>query len=71
MIWQGVDWAKADIYSLAKTCLFTLSGEIVEDASELINADDINEHIKSILFRMLSENPMDRPEIEELIQIIK
>lgn len=68
---QGVDWAKADIYSLAKTCLFILSGEIVEDASELINADDINEHIKSILFRMLSENPMDRPEIEELIQIIK
>lgn len=68
---QGVDWAKADIYSLAKTCLFILSGEIVEDTGELLKVDDINEHIKSTLLRMMSKNPMDRPEIEELFQMIK
>lgn len=68
---QGVDWAKADIYSLAKTCLFILSGEIVEDVGGLLKVDDINEHIKSTLLRMLSKNPMDRPEIEELFQLIK
>lgn len=68
---QGVDWAKADIYSLAKTCLFILSGGMVEEASDFLNEDTINEDIISILFEMLSESPADRPEIEELIQMIK
>lgn len=69
---KDVDWAKADIYSLAKTCLFILSGEIVEsEVAYSLDKCDIDEEIKYILFEMLSEKSEDRPKIEELIQMIK
>ena len=28
----GVDWEKADIYSLAKTILYIITGSVIEDA---------------------------------------
>lgn len=68
---QGVDWVKADIYSLAKTCLFILSGEIIdEEVVDFLDECDINDDIKCILFEMLSEEPEDRSDIEKLIQFI-
>lgn len=66
---QGVDWAKADIYSLAKTCLFILSGEIIDkEAADFLDECDIDDSIKCILFEMLSEKPEDRPKIEEVMK---
>lgn len=69
---QGVDWARADIYSLAKTCLFILVGEIInEEVGDFLDKCDIDDDIKCILFEMLSKNPEERPKIESLVQIIK
>lgn len=69
---QGVDWVKADIYSLAKTCLFILSGEIIdEEVVDFLDGCNIDDDLKCSLFEMLSENPDDRPQIEELIEVIR
>ena len=69
---QGVDWAKADIYSLGKTCIFILSGDIVgEKVAEFLDGCNIDDDIKCILLEMLSEKAEDRPNIEELIEIIR
>ncbi len=68
---QGVNWRKADIYSLAKMCLFILSGEIIDEGVvDFLDRCNIDDDLKYVLFEMLSENPDDRPEIEELIEII-
>lgn len=68
---QDVAWVKADIYSLAKTCLFILSGKIIdEEVVDFLDECNIDDNLKCVLFEMLSENPDDRPEIEELIAAI-
>lgn len=68
---QGVDWAKADIYSLAKTCIFILSGEIIDKgAVAFLDGCGIDDDIKCILFEMLSEKTEDRPSIDALVDIL-
>ena len=38
---------------------------------QLLNAGDIDKDIRRILIKMFSDSPADRPELEELIQMIK
>lgn len=66
---QGVDWEKADIYSLSKTCLYILTGEIVEDVKdfEKIDGCDIDDGLKLILMEMINNDPGARPNLSELM----
>lgn len=63
----GVDWKKADIYSLAKTILFIISGTITDNYECLDEIDDLNDNFKIVLMEMLDEKPENRPELTELI----
>lgn len=63
----GVDWKKADIYSLAKTILFIISGSITDNYECLDEIDDLNDNFKIVLMEMLDEKPENRPELTELI----
>lgn len=68
---KGVDWKKADIYSLGKTCLFILTGEIIaDDIESVLDSSNISEDAKINLFEMLSVDPADRPNIEDLLDSI-
>ena len=68
---KGVDWRKADIYSLGKTCLFILTGKIISENYEFIlDASDISDDVKLMLLEMLSVDPADRPRIEDLLDSI-
>lgn len=71
-IGQGVDWEKADIYSLAKTILYILSGEMI-DGNECIDTMDsleVDDDLKIVLMEMLDEEPGNRPELIELLNVI-
>ena len=68
---KGVDWRKADIYSLGKTCLFILTGEIISENFEcILDVIDISDDAKLTLFKMLSVDPADRPNIEDLLDSV-
>lgn len=67
---KGVDWEKADIYSLAKTCLFILTGVIIEnidDVFSVLGNCEISDDIKYVLIEMMSEKPEERPGIQDLL----
>lgn len=70
---DGVDWKKADIYSLAKTILYILTGKIVTDKDklEVIEESNVDNEIKIILMEMLSEVPGERPELKELMRALE
>lgn len=63
----GLDWEKADVYSLAKTILFIISGSIVDDID---NVDGLEDDLKIMIMEMLDEKPENRPEVRELIKIL-
>lgn len=65
-----IDWEKADIYSLAKTCLFILSGKnlSVDEYSQTIDDIPFSDTAKLALIEMLDGNAQNRPGIETLIQ---
>lgn len=63
----GVDWKKADIYSLAKTILFIILGSIEDDYDCIDELDDLNDDFKLVLMEILDEQPENRPELTELI----
>lgn len=63
----GVDWKKADIYSLAKTILYIITGSAVNDSKCLGDWDD---ELINILIEMLNENPEKRPELSDLLNAI-
>ena len=63
----GVDWKKADIYSLAKTILYIITGSVVNDSKCLGDWDD---KLINILIQMLNENPEKRPELSDLLNAI-
>lgn len=68
---KGVDWKKADIYSLGKTCLYILTGEVISaDIESVLDESNISEDAKVNLFEMLSEKPEDRTNIEDLLDSI-
>jgi hypothetical protein len=70
---QGVDWEKADIYSLSKTCLYILTGEIVEDAKDFEKIDicEIYDGVKIILMEMINNDPGARPGLSELMDALR
>lgn len=70
---QGVDWEKADIYSLAKTCLFILTGKMAFDVENLSYLDNLElvDEVKIILTEMLSSKPDERPSLHELMKMLK
>lgn len=69
---QGVNWEKADIYSLAKTCLFILTEECVTNKNNtFVNRHNVSMEIIKIFQEMLSENPEERPSIIKIIQLLK
>lgn len=66
----GVDWEKADIYSLAKTILYIITGVVVEDSDCLDSVDDIDDDMKIVIMEMLDENPENRPSLGSLLEIL-
>lgn len=65
-----IDWQKADIYALAQTCLFVLTGSLVDGSTSDISVIDncnVDDNIKYILLEMLSKNPNERPNIDKVI----
>ena len=66
------DWEKADIYSLGKTCLYILTSRNINNTDEIYDFLDIDTQEWQLIFtQMLSDNPNDRPSIEEVIDFIK
>lgn len=66
----GVDWKKADIYSLAKTILYIITGMIVDDSECLETMDELDDELKIILMEMLDENPPNRPDLDTLLELL-
>lgn len=60
---QGVDWEKADIYSLAKTIIYILIGKEVSDsdAFSVLEGLQIDDEFKLLLVEMIDEEPSNRP----------
>lgn len=67
----GVDWEKADIYSLAKTIVYIILGKVIESSECLADVEEIEDELKIILMEMLDENPVNRPGLKELLEILK
>ena len=67
----GVDWKKADIYSLAKTILYILSGRILSIADVVEYENEIDDEILLMLMEMIDEDLDKRPELDELQVLLK
>lgn len=69
---QDVDWEKADIYSLAKTCLYIMTGEIIETLDDTIEIDNyaLDAAVKNILLEMLNHEPQNRPHLSDLMHAL-
>lgn len=65
----GIDWEKADIYSLAKTILYILLGTITDDLDCLDEIDGLNDDLKIILMEMLDKKPENRPKLIDVINL--
>jgi hypothetical protein len=63
----GVDWEKADIYSLAKMILFILTGRIIEDTDCIDEINGLDDELKLVFMEMLDDEPQNRPEISNLL----
>jgi len=66
----GVDWEKADIYSLAKTSLFILSGRVFDSIDEYDAGEEIDDEIIITLVEMMDTDPSKRASIDDLIKIL-
>ena len=66
---MNVDWEKADIYSLAKISLYILAGKVIsdDDETEIIESCEIDDEIKYMLLEMLSDEPVKRPAVNDLL----
>lgn len=62
----GVDWEKADIYSLAKTILFIFTGRIIENLDCIDEINDLDDELKIVLMKMLNNESQNRPKISDL-----
>ncbi len=68
---MGVDWKKADIYSLSKLILYILTGHIVDSIYDVENADEVGDDIMLTLMEMMDKNPDKRERLETLMEILK
>ncbi len=66
----GVDWQKADIYSLAKTVLYILAGRVVDSIDEIDNADEVGDGMLLTLMEMMEKDPDKRATLEDLIEML-
>ncbi len=66
----GVDWERADIYSLAKTILYILTGKITTSLDEIESCVDGEETLLVMLMEMMDENPQNRAELSDLIDVL-
>ena len=66
----GVDWEKADIYSLAKTSLYILTGKVLDTIDEYDASEEIDDEILLMLMEMMDTDPNKRAKIEDLIKIL-
>lgn len=66
----GVDWEKADIYSLAKTSLYILTGKVIDTVDEYDTNGEIDDGILLTLMEMMDTDPYKRANIEDLIKIL-
>lgn len=69
---DGVNWEKADIYSLGKTCVYILTSQVLDQlqAAERLESISIPDETKMIIEQMLSYNPNDRPSIQEVLEFL-
>lgn len=69
---QGVDWEKADIYSLAKTVLYIITGTVIDERTDMEVFDEleITDDLKLILMDMLAETPKCRPNLDVLLNAV-
>lgn len=66
----GVDWQKADIYSLAKTVLYILAGKVVDSIEDVENADDVGDEILLTLMEMMDIDPAKRANLKDLRDLL-
>ncbi|HAV90669.1 MAG TPA: serine/threonine protein kinase [Eubacterium sp.] len=66
----GVDWEKADIYSLAKTSLFILTGKVLDTIDDYDVSEEIDDELLLILMEMMDMDSTKRANIEDLIKIL-
>lgn len=66
----GVDWEKADLYSLAKTILFILSGKTTVNVDDVELCIDGEESLLLILMDMLDDDPKKRAKLDDLIGVL-
>ncbi len=64
----GVDWRKADIYSLAKTITMIIWGK--SDISMLDEIDGVDDEVVLTLIEMMDDCPNNRPEVLDLINLL-
>ena len=67
----GVDWEKADVYSLAKTIVYILTGRINVSNDELESYTLIDDELILVLMEMLDSDPQKRAGLSELIAILE
>lgn len=67
----GVDWEKADLYSLAKTIVYILTERIVNNSEGLDSFANVDDELILVLMEMLDINPQKRPELSTLITILE
>lgn len=69
----GVDWEKADIYSLAKTVLYIITGSVIDDVNKIETMDglEIDAALKIVLIEMLDEVPENRPDLREMLNALE
>ena len=67
----GINWEKADIYSLAKTILYIITGLVVTGFDCIDEIENLDDEIKIILMEMLDEKPENRPKISDLLKLLQ
>ena len=67
----NIDWEKADIYSLAKTAFFILTGKITDNIYDVEVSKDISEELLLTLMEMMDEDPNKRCKLTNLGEALR
>ena len=66
----GVDWEKADIYSLSKTIMYILIGRIVDNIDDIESSNEIDDELIITLIEMMDVEPNRRAKLGYLMKIL-